>query len=76
MMAEIGQVNFTDFTEGIPAFLTIIMMPLTFSIANGFAFGFISYTFIKTIAGRAKEVSWIMWLVSLAFLANFYMRLH
>ena len=51
-------------------------MPLTYSIANGFAFGFISYTFIKVLAGRAKEVSVIMWLVSLAFLANFYMRLH
>ncbi|MEG6584674.1 NCS2 family permease [Dendrosporobacter sp. 1207_IL3150] len=76
MMAEIAHVSFSDFTEGIPAFLTIIMMPLTFSIANGFAFGFISYTFIKTIAGRAKDVSLIMWLVSLAFLANFYMRLH
>ena len=76
MMAEIVHVSFADFTDGFPAFMTIIMMPLTYSIANGFAFGFISYTFIKVLAGRAKEVSVIMWLVSLAFLANFYMRLH
>lgn len=76
MMAEIVHVKFDDFTDALPAFLTIIMMPLTFSIANGFAFGFISYTFVKVLAGRAKEVSVVMWLVSLAFLANFYMRLH
>ncbi len=76
MMAEIVHVSFADFTDGFPAFMTIIMMPLTFSIANGFAFGFVSYTFVKVLSGRAKEVSLIMWLVSAAFLANFYMRLH
>lgn len=76
MMAEISQVSFADFTDGFPAFMTIIMMPLTFSIANGFAFGFISYTFVKALTGRAKDVSWIMWAVSIAFLVNFYMRLH
>jgi AGZA family xanthine/uracil permease-like MFS transporter len=76
MMAEISQVSFEDFTDGFPAFMTIIMMPLTFSIANGFAFGFISYTFVKALTGRAKDVSWIMWAVSIAFLVNFYMRLH
>ncbi|SMC56601.1 NCS2 family permease [Sporomusa malonica] len=76
MMAEIVHVSFADFTDGFPAFMTIIMMPLTFSIANGFAFGFVSYTFVKVLSGRGKEVSLIMWLVSLAFLANFYMRLH
>ncbi|SDE88658.1 NCS2 family permease [Sporomusa acidovorans] len=76
MMAEIVHVDFSDFTDGFPAFMTIIMMPLTYSIANGFAFGFVSYTFVKVLSGRAKEVSLVMWLVSLAFLANFYMRLH
>lgn len=76
MMAEIGQISFADITDGLPAFLTIVMMPLTFSIANGFAFGFISYTILKTLGGKAKDVSWIMWAVSIAFLVNFYMRLH
>lgn len=76
MMGEISHVSFEDFTDAFPAFMTIIMMPLTFSIANGFAFGFISYTFIKTLTGRAKDVSWIMWAVSIAFVINFYMRLH
>ena len=74
MMTDIGKINFADFTDALPAFLTIIMMPLTSSIANGFAFGFISFSFIKTLGGKAKEVSLIMWLVSIAFLINLFMR--
>ena len=74
MMSEVGKVNFADFTDGLPAFLTIIMMPMTSSIANGFAFGFISYAFMKSLSGKAKEVSPIMWLVSIAFMVNLFMR--
>ena len=74
MMSEVGKINFVDFSDGLPAFLTIIMMPLTGSIANGFAFGFVSYVFMKTAVGKYKEVSWIMWLVSLAFVINLVMR--
>jgi len=74
MMSEVGKVNFADFTDGLPAFLTIIMMPLTSSIANGFAFGFISFAFMKTLAGKPREVSPIMWLVSIAFMINLFMR--
>ena len=74
MMAEVGKINFQDFSDGLPAFLTIIMMPLTGSIANGFAFGFVSYVFMKTAVGKYKEVSWIMWLVSIAFVINLVMR--
>lgn len=76
MMAEVVHVSFADFTDGFPAFMMMIMMPLTFSIANGFAFGFVSYTFVKVLAGRAREVSLVMWLVTIVFLINFYMRLH
>ena len=74
MMAEVGKINFQDFSDGLPAFLTLIMMPLTGSIANGFAFGFVSYAFMKTAVGKYKEVSWIMWLVSIAFVINLVMR--
>lgn len=74
MMSDIGKIDFKDFTNALPAFLTIIMMPMTSSIANGFAFGFISYAFIKLLTGRRKEVSPIMWVVSIAFLINLYMR--
>lgn len=74
MMSEVGKIEFQDFTDGLPAFLTIIMMPLTSSIANGFAFGFISYSIVKTLGGKAREVSLIMWLVSIAFIINLFLR--
>lgn len=71
MMGEVTDVDFGDLTEAVPAFLTIIMMPLTFSIAQGLAFGFISYVFIKVATGKFREVSAVMYLVSLAFIVNF-----
>lgn len=71
MMSEIAHVKFDDFTEALPAFLTIIMMPLTFSIAQGIAFGFMSYVIVKVLSGRHHDVSWVMWFIALAFIANF-----
>ena len=74
MMSEVGKINFVDFSDGLPAFLTIIMMPLTYSIASGFGFGFVSYALIKVFAGRGKEVSPFMWCITALFVANFIMR--
>ena len=74
MMNGIKQVEFADFTDGFPAFLTIIMMPMTSSIANGFAFGFVSYVFMKSVGGKFREIHPVMWLVSIAFLINLFMR--
>ena len=74
MMNGIKQVEFEDFTDGFPAFLTIIMMPMTSSIANGFAFGFVSYVFMKSVGGKIKEIHPVMWFVSIAFLINLFMR--
>lgn len=74
MMADVGKINWQDYTVALPAFLTIMMMPMTSSIANGFAFGFVSYAILKACAGRTKDVSWIMWLVSIAFVVNLVMR--
>ena len=76
MMGEVVHIPFDDITEAIPAFLTIVMMPLTYSIANGFAFGFVSYTLIKLCSGKYKDVHWVMYLVSAAFIVNFALRLH
>ena len=76
MMSEVVNVKFTDITESLPAFLTIIMMPLTYSIANGFAFGFTSYALLKVFSGRTKEVSWVMLIISGVFMINFFLRLH
>ena len=55
MMRGINQIDFYDFAEAAPAFLTFILMPLTFSIANGLAFGFASYVLIRLFAGRIRE---------------------
>ncbi len=76
MMSEVVHVKFGDMTEALPAFLTIVMMPLTYSIANGFAFGFTSYVLLKICAGKFKDVNWVMGLISLAFIVNFVLRLH
>lgn len=74
MMNNVTAVNFSDYTESIPAFLTIIMMPLTYSIANGFGVGFISFCLIKLFTGRYKEVSVVMWVIALTFAVSFIMR--
>lgn len=76
MMQEVVHIKFSDLTIAVPAFLTIIMMPLTYSIASGFGFGFISYAVMKTLAGRHKEVSLVMWVISLCFAINFFLRMH
>lgn len=55
MMRGIGQVNFYTFEEGAPAFLTFLLMPLTYSIATGLAFGFLSYVLIKICLGKVRE---------------------
>jgi AGZA family xanthine/uracil permease-like MFS transporter len=74
MMRNIKDIDFSDVTESIPAFLTIVMMPLSYSIGNGFGFGFISYCLIKTFTGHVKEISPVMWLISIMFVVSFYMH--
>lgn len=71
MMELIMDIDFRDYTEAIPAFLTIAMMPFAYSIAEGIFFGMISYTLLKTIAGRYKEVSPLMWILSILFILRY-----
>ncbi|MER8284563.1 hypothetical protein ABS219_18340, partial [Acinetobacter baumannii] len=56
---------------GIPAFMTIIFMPLSYSIADGIGAGFLSYVFIRLVQGRGKDVHWLMYVVSAVFLIFF-----
>ncbi len=70
MMSPIKEIDFEDYTESIPAFLTIIMMPFSGSIAEGIVFGMISYVVLKAVTGRFKEVSWTMTIVSILFVAR------
>ena len=71
MMSPIRKIDLDDYTEAIPAFLTIIMMPLTFSIADGIVFGMVSYTLLKVITGKIKDVSVIMIVLSILFIIKF-----
>ena len=68
MLDPILKIDFTDFTEAIPSFLTIIMMPLAYSIADGIAFGMISYVLLKSFTGRFKEVSPVMYGLAVLFI--------
>ena len=71
MMSGMQSLDYEDATELVPALLTIIMIPLSFSIANGIAVGFISYVAIKIIAGRTGDISFGAWFLAAIFLAKF-----
>ena len=71
MMMQVGQIEWSEFTIALPAFLTIVTMPLTYSIANGIGVGFISFTLMSLFAGKAKDIHWIMWLISALFVVYF-----
>jgi AGZA family xanthine/uracil permease-like MFS transporter len=64
-------INFEDVEEGFPALLTIILMPLTFSITVGIGAGFVMYVLIKVVKGKVSEVHPLMWVVAIAFLVYF-----
>ena len=74
MMQECVHIRFDRLEIAIPAFLTIVGMPLTYNIATGFGFGFVSYTIIAVLTGRAREVHPVMYIVSIAFAINFALR--
>ena len=67
MMSAVMEINWHDLTEAVPAFLTIAMIPFAYSIAEGIVFGIVSYTLIKTFTGKAKDVSALMWVLSVLF---------
>lgn len=71
MAAHAAEIDWDDAGTGIPAFLTLMLIPLTFSIANGLAFGFTSYVLIRLISGRHRELSWMTYLLTALFLARF-----
>lgn len=71
MMRGVGSLSWDEIDEAIPAFLTIVVMPFTYSIANGITFGIISYVFIKVLAGKQDEVHWVMYLITFIFVTVF-----
>jgi len=71
MMREVVKIKWDDFSESIPAVLTFVGIPLTYSIADGLAFGFISYTIIKTLSGKLKDLNIILITITIIFLIRF-----
>ncbi|MDU5262217.1 MAG: NCS2 family permease, partial [Clostridium celatum] len=71
MIENIKELNLEDYTEAIPAFLTIIMMPFAYSISDGIVFGVVSYIILKVFTGRWKEVTWPTVIVGIIFVMKF-----
>ena len=73
MMEPVTRIDFSNFLEAIPAFFTIAMMPLAFSIADGIVAGILSYTFLRAASGRWREVGLALWLLSALFILRFFL---
>lgn len=71
MMSSVKEVDFSDFTEALPAFFTIVMMPFAFSIADGIAMGLITYPIVKVAAGRSNEVKPLVYILAILFILRY-----
>jgi AGZA family xanthine/uracil permease-like MFS transporter len=71
MTQSIAQINWQDFSEAVPAFITMVATPLTFSIATGLSLGLISYTVVKIAAGKIREVNVLVWILTILFILRY-----
>jgi AGZA family xanthine/uracil permease-like MFS transporter len=71
MSQSLSLVKWNDFTEALPAFITILVTPLAFSIATGLSLGLISYTLVKVAAGRVREINVLIWILTLLFILRY-----
>ena len=71
MIRQIREIDLSELSTGLPAFLTIVVMPFTYSIANGIGAGFLAHVVLQTAVGRARSVHPLMWVVSAAFVLYF-----
>ena len=74
MMRCVKFIDWEDMTEAIPSFLAVIIMPLTMSITEGISFGFISYSLLKLVSGKGKQVHWIIYLFSALFIIRYLIQ--
>jgi AGZA family xanthine/uracil permease-like MFS transporter len=70
-MQNVAKIEWKDYTESIPAFLSIIGIPMSYSIADGLALGFISYAIIKALSGRSREISWLTYVLAIVLVLYF-----
>jgi AGZA family xanthine/uracil permease-like MFS transporter len=71
MLSHAGEIEWSDPLQSIPAFLTMTAIPMTFSIANGLAFGFVSSTILKLVAGQGRSVHWLVYILATLCVARF-----
>lgn len=74
MMGAVTKINFNDVTEAIPAFLAIVMMPYSYSIAEGIVFGMLSYVLLKVLTGQYKSISPVMYVLAVLFIITFLVK--
>jgi len=67
----VREIQFDRYVEAFPAFVTLLTIPLTYSIARGIGYGFIAHCVVKLLAGRGREVHWAMWVISALFVVSF-----
>jgi AGZA family xanthine/uracil permease-like MFS transporter len=71
LMGQIRHIDFGDLTIAVPAFLTMVLMPFTYSITNGVGAGFISFVVLRAATGRGRQIHPLMWVVSIVFAIYF-----
>ncbi len=71
MVSAVVDIDFTDLTDAVPAYLCILAMPLMYSISEGIAIGVISYVIINVICGKAKKVTWLMYVLAILFICKY-----
>lgn len=71
MASSLNEIDFNDFSEAFPAFITAVAMPMTYSISYGLALGFVAYTALKFLTGKGKEVHWVMYILTFLFILYF-----
>jgi len=76
MLRQVKRIDWHNFTEAFPAFLTILIMPMTFSITEGISFGFISYTLLKAVTGKFREVPLLIRVFALLFVLRYAFLSH
>jgi AGZA family xanthine/uracil permease-like MFS transporter len=74
MLRTVASIDFTDPAEGIPAFLSIVMMPFAYSIAEGIVYGLLSFVILKAATGRYKDISVVTWILFAVFILRFFIK--
>ncbi len=72
MMSQVSEIQWSDPGIAIPAFLTLVTIPLSFSIANGLAFGFTAYAAMRLVRGQVRQTPWLVWALAALFVARFF----